>query len=54
MDREDMQVDKATKKQVMTLSERRHQMTLEALQEADDGLFIDHSEIIAWVDSLKP
>ncbi|MGZ3306586.1 MAG: CopG family ribbon-helix-helix protein [Asticcacaulis sp.] len=37
----------------VSLEERRHQMTLEALQEAADGKFIEHEEIRAWARSLK-
>jgi predicted transcriptional regulator len=35
------------------LEERRHQMTLAALQEAADGKFIEHAEIRAWAKGLK-
>ena len=37
----------------MGLEERRHQMILEALKEVDEGLFIEHEEIKAWVDGLE-
>lgn len=37
----------------MSLEERRHQMTLEALRELDEGKFIEHEEIVAWIASLK-
>ena len=53
MDREDVPGDKAVKNEIMTLAEKRHQMTLEALNEADDGLFIEHREIVTWIKSLE-
>jgi predicted transcriptional regulator len=30
----------------------RHQLTLEALKDVDDGYVIDHRMVQAWVDSL--
>ncbi len=35
------------------LEERRHQMTLEALKEADDGKFVEQDEIDTWIDNLE-
>ena len=37
----------------ISLEERRHQMTLEALQEVTDGKFVEQEEIDAWIDSLE-
>jgi len=37
----------------ISLEERRHQMTLDALKEADEGLFIEHEVIEKWLDSLE-
>lgn len=37
----------------MSLEERRYQMTLEALKEAEDGKLIDDAEIRAWAKTLK-
>ena len=31
----------------------RHQMTLDALREVDDGKVIDHEVIEAWLDTLE-
>ena len=33
--------------------ERRHQMTLEALRELDEGKFVEHEDIRAWAKTLK-
>ena len=33
--------------------ERRHQMTLEALRELDEGKFVEHDDIRAWAKTLK-
>jgi predicted transcriptional regulator len=37
----------------LSLEERRHQMTLEALKEVDEGKFVDHDMIQKWADGLK-
>ena len=37
----------------ISLEERRHQMTLEALKEAAEDKFIEHEEIRAWARGLK-
>ena len=37
----------------ISLEERRYQMTLDALKEAEQGLFIEHDEIRAWAKTLK-
>ena len=37
----------------VSLEERRHQMTLEALKEVDEGKFIEHAEIRTWAKGLK-
>lgn len=31
---------------------RRHRRTLEAIAEVDAGRYIDHADIVAWVESL--
>lgn len=36
----------------ISLEERRHQMTLEALREVDEGKFVEQDVIDKWVDSL--
>lgn len=36
----------------ISLEEKRHQMTVDALIEADKGEFIDHCQIEKWADSL--
>lgn len=54
MDREDVPVDKVGKYQVMTLEEKRHQMTMEGLRDIADGRVIDSDEITAWINSLRP
>ncbi len=37
----------------VSLEERRHQMTLEALREVDEGKFVEPEEIQAWLDGLE-
>jgi predicted transcriptional regulator len=37
----------------ISLEERRHQMTLEALKAGDEGQLHDHADIKAWIDGLK-
>lgn len=32
--------------------EERYRLTLEAIAHADAGLVVDHSDVVAWVDSL--
>ncbi len=36
----------------VSLEERRHQMTLEALKEVDEGKFVEQEEIDKWLDGL--
>ena len=33
--------------------EERHQLTLEALADVDDGKVVDHKTVQAWADSLS-
>jgi len=37
----------------ISLEERRHQMILEGLKDIDEGRVVDHSEIEAWLKTLK-
>ncbi len=37
----------------VSLEERRHQMTLEALKEVDEGKFVEHEAIEKWAAGLK-
>ncbi|ESQ92419.1 CopG family ribbon-helix-helix protein [Asticcacaulis benevestitus] len=37
----------------ISLEERRHQMTLEALKAADEGDFVEHDVIETWVAGLE-
>ena len=35
------------------LEQRRHQMTLDALREADEGKFVEHEQIEIWLAGLE-
>ncbi|MDI7773764.1 ribbon-helix-helix domain-containing protein [Asticcacaulis sp. EMRT-3] len=36
----------------ISLEDRHHQMTLEALKEVDEGQFVEQGVIDAWIDGL--
>lgn len=38
----------------ISLEEKRHQLTLEAMADVDANRTVDHTEIEAWADTLPP
>ena len=38
----------------VALEEKRHRLTLEALEDVDKGRVLEHGRIEAWIDGLEP
>lgn len=38
----------------VALEEKRHQLTLEALADVDEGRTLEHGQIEAWIEGLAP